>query len=766
VIQRPLERRALSSPDERTHEPADTRTESSSSPSPEPRIRTAIAVLMTRFPQIDETFILREIDELERHGQPVLVVPLLRGQQKVVHEEAKPWVKRALYMPLFSPSILASNVKAFLRGPRRYLHVLWTLIAGTILRPSTLLRTLALFPKSVHLAKVLPKRGIRHVHAHFASHATTMAYIISSLSEITYSFTVHGPDVFVHRMLLREKIAGARFIRSISMFNKAFLCGLFPAATEGKIEVVHTGVNPEVYEQAAMHYEKAPAEPSPKRKLRLLSVAALTPSRGFPFLVDACARLVRAGAEIECRIVGAGPLREPTEQWIAQHGLSEAVKLVGLLPQHEVARLMGEADVFVLPSVIAVDGQMDGIPVSLMEAMAAGKPVIASTISGIPELVKDNVNGILVDAAYAGRLAEAVQRLYADPLLRERLGRAGQLKVRQAFDLRRNASALVALFDRHRDVHTTQLAAVDRVTALNWSRLEACALGVRRVHERHDSFVAEVTVTDGITRRDVIVRQPRAEEGQPPPAERARAEFEVLTMLHESMVTEQLDATGRLLCSVPRLLMFDEPNHALVTARADGKALAGILREARTHGIARLVPALRRAGTWLSVMQSHTHSDEDGRHVLTALIVLALRDLELAAAGDSFVRRRRDAITERLRTLETRLAETSLPLVGQHGDYAPDNIFIGERRVEVIDFGNYREGLPFEDVAQLLVYLELWAFPGSRHLPKLRRAFLDGYGATDDAQIQLFTLTKSLEMLARGGATGHRQRAVLRKLLG
>lgn len=727
---------------------------------PEPRIRTAIAVLMTRFPQIDETFILREIEELERQGQPVLVVPLLRSQQKVVHEEAKPWVKRALYMPLLSPAILLSNLKVFLRGPRRYLRLLWTLIAGTMLRPSTLIRTLALFPKSVHLARVLPKRGIRHVHAHFASHATTMAFIISSLSDITYSFTVHGPDVFVHRMLLREKIAGARFIRTISMFNKAFLCGLFPVASEGKIEVVHSGVNPEVYERAASE-----ADPSPNRKLRLLSVAALTPHRGFPFLVDACSRLVKAGLDIECRIVGAGPLREPTEQWIAQHGLSDAVKLVGVLPQHEVARLMGEADVFVLPSVIAVDGQMDGIPVSLMEAMAAGKPVIASTISGIPELVKDNVNGILVDAAYAGRLAEAVQRLYADPLLRERLGRAGQLKVRQEFDLRRNAPALVALFDRHREVGAKQTAGVDRVTALNWSRLETCALGVRRVHERHDSFVAEVTITDGITRREVIVRQPRAVEGEAPPLERARAEFEVLSMLHESMVAEQLDATGRILCSVPRLLMFDEPNHALVTARADGKALAGIIAEARTRGIARLIPALRRAGTWLSVMQSHTHSDEDARHVVTAVVVLALHDLELATAGDPYVRRRREAIIERLRALETRVAERGLPVVGHHGDYAPDNIFVGERRVEVIDFGSYREGLPFEDVAQLLVYLELCAFPLRRHLPKLRRALLDGYGAVDDDQLQLFTLTKTLQTLARRGATGQWQRRTLHALL-
>lgn len=719
-------------------------------PAPEPRIRTAIAVLMTRFPQIDETFILREIEELERQGQPVLVVPLLRSRQQVVHEEAKPWVKRALYLPLLSAAILLSNLKVFLRGPRRYLSLLWTLITGTLLRPSTLIRTLALFPKAVHLARVLPGRGIRHVHAHFASHATTMAFIIASLSEITYSFSVHGPDVFVHRMLLREKIAGARFIRSISMFNKAFLSGLFPVASEGKIEVVHSGVNPEVYERAATN-----AEPSPKRKLRLLSVAAMTPQRGFPFLVDACARLVRSGAEIECRIVGAGPLRAATEQWIEQHGLTEAVKLVGVLPQHEVARLMGEADVFVLPSVIAVDGQMDGIPVSLMEAMAAGKPVIASTISGIPELVKDNVNGILVDAAYAGRLAEAVQRLYADPRLRERLGRAGQLKVRQEFDVRRNATALVGLFDRHRDVSEKQIAAVDRVTALQWSRLEACALGVRRVHERHDAFVAEVTITDGITRRDVIVRQPRAEEGEAPPYERARAEFEVLSTLHESMPAEN---------TVPRLLMFDEPNHALVTTRADGKSLAGIIAGSRTRGIGRLAPALRRAGAWLAVLQAHTRTGEDARHVLTAVVLLASRDLELAVAGDPFVRRRRDEILERLRTLESRIAERAVPLVGHHGDYAPDNIFIGERRVEVIDFSSYREGLPFEDIAQLLVHLELSSTP-RRQMPKLQRALLDGYGSTDDDQLQLFTLTKTLQVLARHGATERGQRRILHSLL-
>lgn len=714
-----------------------------------PRVRAAIAVLMTRFPRIDETFILREIDELERHGQPVLVVPLLRGRGKIIHEEARPWVKRALYLPLLSAAIVLSNFRALFRHPRRYLGLLARLIGGTAMRPSTMLRTLALFPKSVHLARILPSLGIRHVHAHFATHATTMAYVIASLSHVTYSFTVHGPDVFVHRLLLREKIAGAKFIRTISLFNKAFLCGLYPVATEGKVEVLHTGVNPDVYAKAASDAPKRRSD-----KLRLVSVAALTPSRGFPFLVDACARLVQSGAEIDCRIIGEGPLREATEQWIAQHGLAGSVRLLGALPQHEVAQLMGEADIFVLPSVIAVDGQMDGIPVSLMEAMAAGKPVIASTISGIPELVKDNVNGILVDAAYAGRLADAVRRLIAEPELRERLGRAGQQKVRQEFDVRRNAAKLVGIFDRYEEVNALKPGMADRVRALNWARLDTCALGVRRVHERHDAFVAEATITDGITRRDVVVRQPRAD---------ARAEFEVLSTLRPTMMNRQLDATGIVYC-IPRLLMFDEPNHALVLERADGTSLAGIIAEAKKGRRGRLRTALRHAGGWLRALQEHTRQDEDGRHVLTAVVVLALQDLELASAADRSLRRGHDAIAARLRTLESRLAEKPVTLVGHHGDYAPDNIFIGERRVSVIDFGSYREGLPLEDVAQLLVYLELERGLTFR-LPKLRRALLAGYGAEEGDELQLFLMTKALHLLARGGAVDWRQRRALRRLL-
>jgi colanic acid/amylovoran biosynthesis glycosyltransferase len=736
----------------------------------DPHIRAAVAVIMTRFPRIEDTFILREINELERNGQPVLVVPLIRAESTVIHEEAKPWVRRALFTPFLSKAIVLDNLRVFFRQPLRYLRLLGTLILGTLIRPSTLLRTLALFPKSVHLSAVLTQRGIRHVHSHFATHATTMAYIIASLSDITYSFTVHGPDVFVHRLLVREKVRKARFIRAVSTFNKAFLCGLFPEETEGKVEVIRSGVDPDVYADAA---SEAEAEVETKKRPVIISVSELTPHRGFPYLVDACARLIRAGMDVECRIVGGGPLFAATEQWIAEHDLIGKVCLLGVQPQHEVARLMGESDLFVLPSIIANDGQMDGIPVSLMEAMAAGKPVIAASISGIPELVRHDVSGLLVDAAHPERVAQAITRLLRDPELRRRMGRAGQEKVRKDFDVRRNIKSLIALLDAvetHVDPGDTTF---ERVASLNWTRLQVAAVGVRRVQEQGDVHVTEVTISDGVNKRDVIVRQPRLDDDEDvSPLVRARNEFEVISMLRQSM--EPAPPVNGTHYSVPRLLMFDEPNATVVVERADGKSLGGLVRAARSSGrVSRLTNPLRKAGAWLRAMQEHTAGPEDGRNVLTAVIFLALRDLDLACGADRSLLRRRSTIAERLRELETRLADRGVRVTGQHGDYRPDNIYIGDRRVDVTGFVHFREGLPLEDVARFLIALELrFDLPLlRRHLKKMRAAFVEGYvregdaGAVDDEALQLFTITKALEMLAHGGISSPRMRRALTRII-
>lgn len=714
-------------------------SDAASGVAPEPRaptrVRAAIGVLVSRFPRIDETYILREINELERQGQPIVLIPLLRDSSRVLHEEAKPWLRRALYFPLFSADIARTNVLHFLKMPLRYLGLLFRLIGGTILRPRTLIRTLALFPKAVHLAHVLPRRGIEHIHSHFATHATTTAYIIASLSNVTFSFTVHGPDVFVHRLLLSEKLAKAKFVRTVSTFNKAFLSGLYPTLTKDKIEVVHMGLNPDVYAQARVEAEKG-------RRLRLLSVAALIPNKGFPYLIDACSRLIASGVDIDCTIVGDGPLRDSTEEWIRAKGLAERVHLLGAVPQHEVAKLMGGSDIFVLPSVIALDGQMDGIPMSLMEAMSAGCPVIASAISGIPELVNDGVNGLLVDATHPERVAAAVRFLAADAAQRERMGTAGQAKVRREFNVAATAATFLELLDRH---EPRRAEAADKVACLDWDRLDICAVGVRRIAERSSSIVADVAVTDGITKRDVIVKLHREVDA-------ARREYEVLRMLRKEMTSTAAEASTMAVFTVPRTLMLDERHAAVVTHRALGQTLESLVRTTRHRGASRLITPMKRAGTWLRLMQEQTRSDDDdARNLLTAAVILALRDLELAVAADRAIRRQADAIADRLRALETYVAEQPLHAVGQHGDFSPENVFVSDRRIEAINLDDYREGLPLADVASFLLHLDAMFPRRSGAAAEPRRTFLAAYTdqPIDPRSLKLFRMMKALQMLAR-----------------
>src|SRR5205085_323322 len=148
--------------------------------------------------------------------------------------------------------------------------------------------------KSVYLAGVLPREGVRHVHAHFATNAAMMAYIISSFSDITYSFTVHGPDIFVQRLFLREKLRCAKFVRAVSTFNQAFLIGLYPEETRQKVEVVHIGVNPDVYEEARA--ESRHTQPRPQ----IITVATLGEYKGLSYLIDAVVRLKREGIDVDC----------------------------------------------------------------------------------------------------------------------------------------------------------------------------------------------------------------------------------------------------------------------------------------------------------------------------------------------------------------------------------------------------------------------------------------------------------------------------------
>lgn len=709
-----------------------------------PRVRTPVAILVKRLPPRDQTHLLREIDELERQGQPVVLVPLLAGPHSPVEEERSNWFRRYLSLPLFSLPILVSILESMVRQPVKLLRVVVRLALATILRPMTMLRTFPMVPKAIHLARELERVGVQHVHAHAAAYPATAAWIIGSLSNLTWSFTAHGPDIFVHRLLLRRKIATARFVRSVSGFNKAFLSGLYPSIISDKIHVVPMGVNHD-------QYDTRPPQRDAAALPVILSVASLMPNKGFGFLIEACAALLREGVGLECRIVGDGPLRARLQEAIEEHGLTTSVRLLGLLPQEEVIRQLHECDLFVLPGTISLDGQMDGTPVSLVEAMAAGRPVIAPAISGIPELINDGITGILVDSTHPDRIVDAMRRLIQDPALRERMGAAGQRRVRDSFDIRTTAAAMVDLFDRH---DRSDEKSAESIAALDIPELRGAAVAVRAVHERNDSSVAELSLMGPAGRRELVVKRHRSRPGESrPPDERARHEFDVLRML-ETRFAEA--SPGEPCRAVPHASSFHAQQAVVVMERASGQPLDSVIRKLRTHGSEEeLAHSIRRAGEWLDAMQRATLEDEDGRHLLTAVTLLALRDLDLASAADHQLLRSRSWIGLRLRALEAQVADRPLGVVGHHGDYWPGNIFIADERVEVIDFEGYREGLEFEDVAWFLIHLQFsFMFPPfHRRFPRLERAFLDGYrgaDAVDSDTLHLLTAAKALQVLARG----------------
>jgi glycosyltransferase involved in cell wall biosynthesis len=722
-------------------------------------IRRPIAVLLSRFPLVTETFILREIIELERQGQPVVLVPLLRETPAVMHREAGQWVSRALYTPFLSLPILASNLRALRNRPRQYLRLLGKVLVGSLRSPSLLLGTLGIIPKSVYLAEQLRVQGIRHLHAHFATHPAMSALIISTLADTTFSFTVHAHDIFLRssRAMLREKIRQASFVRSISRFNQEFLTALYPDVTDGKIHVVHVGIHPELYRPAS----SGPAAHNPVSgdhrrantpPLQLLCVAGLKPYKGVPTLVEACRHLRDAGVVFECNIIGDGPMRNEIEALIRDSALEGQVHLCGARPQHEVAELMTQASVFVLPSIITAEGWMEGIPVALMEAMATGIPVVTSSLSGIPELVENGVSGILVEPGNAEQLARAIRRLIEEPELSRRIAEEGQKKIQEEFRIDSCVSHLLDSVDAHNDPPPRAFA--DCLCAPAGPLLDGKSIGVRQVHVGNDSTVAELLVSDGQQAREWVIKVHKEHSlASRSASERARHEFEALKRVDEAF---RFTSPPNERFGVPKALHLDERTGSVVMEACRGRRLDALIRLARdsrkSEDWLSLVSAVHRTGRWLRAFQFHTRDGAPSGNTIDALLAGAIGDLDRCKKHlpATVVGKTRD----KLLMLRELIVPDRIRLVGHHGDLWPGNVYADHLGVQVIDFEGQRRGLAYEDVAYLLVQMELFfPYPLARvRFARLSAAFLDGYlekDMLDPAVFKLCRIAKVLQILAK-----------------
>lgn len=401
-----------------------------------------VAYVMSRFPKLTETFILYEILAMKRKDIQVEVYPLLREHEERMHPEAAQLVEEAHFQPFISLPIVWANLHFLWKKPLIYLKTLWDLLRANWGSFNFFTGVIGIFPKTVLFAYQMRADEVQHIHAHFASHPAAAGFIIHRLVGIPYSFTAHGSDLHRDRHMLREKVAEAAFVAAISEYNKELIVSECRGKYREKVKVVHCGVDTHVF-RARSHrtpYEKG------ENPFLILCIGTLHEVKGQAYLIEACRQLQERGFDFTCHFVGDGADKNSLTERVEQARLSDKVKFHGHLTRGEIANLLLDADVLTTPSVPTRDGRREGIPVVLMEAMGSGVPVIASHLSGIPELVNDQLTGLLVPPRDATSLADALECFIQDPELRQRLGRAGREKVVDEFDLDKNAARLARYF--------------------------------------------------------------------------------------------------------------------------------------------------------------------------------------------------------------------------------------------------------------------------------------------------------------------------------
>lgn len=407
---------------------------------------TRVAYLASRFPKLTETFVLYEMMALEGAGARVEIFALQQEPSGPRHPEARVYERRAHFAPFLSRELILANLSLLARSPRTYLGVWWAALSGTWRSPKFFLGALVWYPKCVAFARRMAELGIEHIHAHFAHHPALAAFVVHRLTGIPYSFTAHGSDLHVDRTMLPQKVGDAAFVVAVSEYNRDLIVEECGEDVADRVVVIHCGTDPEVFavDETPEDVATTNGAGSDGGPFRMVCVASLEEVKGHRHLIEACRLLAERGVDFRCDLAGSGSLRARLERQVAEARLGDRVVLHGPVPRPEVRRLLRRADVAVLPSVPTPSGRREGIPVALMEAMMSGLPVVASGVSGIPELVRDGETGLLVPPGDPWSLADRLEELARSPGTRALLGEEGRAVVERDFDLEKGAKLLHA----------------------------------------------------------------------------------------------------------------------------------------------------------------------------------------------------------------------------------------------------------------------------------------------------------------------------------
>ncbi len=398
-----------------------------------------IAYLTGEYPRATDTFIQREVAALRAQGVTVLTCSIRKtGPEHLVGDEQKAEAATTFYVLKAARNIghlLGCHLRAMARGPGRYFSALGLAFRTRASGAKALLYQLFYFLEAVVLADHMRRNNVCHLHNHIAKASCTVAMLASRVSGIPFSFTLHGPDIFFEPMRWRldRKISEAKFVACISHFCRSQAMAFSDERDWTKLHIVHCGIDPLRYQ----------GKTTARSGNQLLFVGRLAGVKGVPLLLGALPELAGDFPDLRLVLIGDGPDRAELEHRAERLGISEMVTFAGYKSQTEVAKALMESDALVLPSFA------EGVPVVLMEAMAAGLPVISTRIAGIPELVEDGVSGLLTPPGDGLSLSSALRQILTDANLRNDMGLAGHAKVVREFDIGKESEWLLEILSAY-----------------------------------------------------------------------------------------------------------------------------------------------------------------------------------------------------------------------------------------------------------------------------------------------------------------------------
>ena len=395
-----------------------------------------ICYILGEFPSRTQTFILQEICYISERN-PIYIVALRKGKGNI---DIPPQLKdKIIYTPsIFSLVLLRAYFKTLKKEPFQK----WKEIPRTGGTLKAYAKEFKYKIIAAYISRALKSTPIQHIHAHFAGYPTTIATYLSELLHVPFSFTAHAHDIYAEKNLLSEKIGKAKFVITCTQYNKNYLRTLILPQHEIKIHVLYHGVKIKKWEYKPTNIRRDNLSP-----LRILTIGRMVEKKGFIYLLQAIQLLKNEGQIVECTIVGRGAEEKMLKQYCLKNNLQKEVTFIGWQSTSTIKQLLYTADLFILPSIITADGDRDGIPNVLMEAMATGLPVISTNISAIPELIKDHYNGLLVPEKNAIAITEAINELLNNPDIYNLLAFKSRKTIEVDFDSNRHNALLKELLD-------------------------------------------------------------------------------------------------------------------------------------------------------------------------------------------------------------------------------------------------------------------------------------------------------------------------------